>query len=228
MGLRAPWSDPMDLPATRLQHLGIVVGGHRYWAGKTGVPEGVALAAALSGLLDIVYFCRSRRARRVTVYGFMDDLYPCPSQVNADAAQLTLRFLKSTLTTLDGQNIRVRLVGDMAKLPDAARALAQQAQDCTAANDGMELVLAIDGFQGLAQNGLADGCNPQPLDTPELAIRCGGSLPVNRPMFWDTTQTALYATERLWPELDLQVLKSALQWYRRPDRGNATWVRLQH
>jgi undecaprenyl diphosphate synthase len=224
LGLRPTWSAPMDEPQTRLQHLGIVVGGHRHWANKAHLPEGVALATAIAGLLEVIYFCAARRARRVTVYGFVDDLCPCPSQVNRDTVKLTLRHLKTTLTTLSGKDIQVRIVGNLDKLSPAVRILAQQAQDITAHNTGTELILSIDGFQGQTDPATLVNSIPQGLAVPELVIRCGGSLPVDRPMFWDTSETALYATELLWPEFDIDVFKAALKWYRRTERGNSTWV----
>jgi len=197
---------------TRPEHIGLVLGGHRQWSSVHQLPKGAALARAMGSLLEIVHYCISRKTRRLTLFVFRDDIWPDTSRHNPNVAALTLRFLKTTLTTLNAKNVRIRVVGDFAQLQEPLRTLVVHAEEITAENTGMELVFAIDGHQGRI-----DEVSVAP--PVELVVRTGGHLPVDHPMLWDTAETALYVTGLSWPELGLGTFRAALEWFRRPDRG---------
>ncbi len=206
----------------RLQHIAVVLGGHRSWSARHQQPVGTALSRALTNLLEIVHYCISRKGRRLTLFIFCDDVWPSSSRHNRDVAALTLRFLKITLTTLNAKGVRIVIAGDASRLPEPIRGLARQAQALTADNNGMELVIAVDGQQFSPDEATpSDPCRPR-LCAPELVIRTGGHLPVDHPMLWDTSETSLYVTEAYWPDLTLGTFRAALEWFRRPDRGHCS------
>lgn len=211
LGLQAQATTGAD-QRTRPEHIGLVLGGHRQWSNLHQLPKGAALARAMGSLLEIVHYCMARKTRRLTLFVFRDDIWPDTSRHNPNVAALTLRFLKTTLTTLNAKGVRIRVSGDFARLHDPLRTLAVHAEEITAGNTGMELVFAIDGHQGQIDAVFAD-------PPVELLVRTGGHLPVDHPMLWDTAETALYVTELSWPELGLGTFRAALEWFRRPDRG---------
>lgn len=223
-----PDTVPMGLPSavmpmlpsgrTRLQHIALVLGGLRSWSAKHQLPEGAALSRAMAGLLEIVHYCIFRKTRRLTVFIFRDDIWPSTSHHNRNVAALTLRFLKATLTTLNAKDVRVRVAGDFSSLQEPVKSLALQAEEITAANTGMELVIALDGYQAALDEDTAWSRLPP----PELVIRTGGHLPVDRPMLWDSSETSLYVTDLSWPDLALGTFRAALEWFRRPDRRSCS------
>lgn len=222
MGLRPPLVSPGLAGRTRLQHIAIVLGGHRNWSVRHQLPEGAALSRAMTGLLEIVHHCITRKTRRLTVFVFRDDIWPTSSRHNRNVAALTLRFLKTTVTTLHAKGVQIRIAGDFARLHEPVRSLALLAEEMTAGNDGMELVIALDGHQASLDDSVAARQASAQVPTPELVIRTGGHLPVDHPMLWDTNETALYVTDIAWPELGLGSFRTALEWFRRPDRSNCS------
>ena len=222
MGLTPTAAPTLCSGRTRLQHIGVVLGGLRSWSARHQLPEGAALSRAMACLLEIVHHCITRKTRRLTVFVFRDDIWPSTSRHNRNVAALTLRFLKATLTTLHAKGVQIRVTGDFANLHGSARTLALQAEEITVGNTGMELVIALDGYQANLDDTCTTSSGWARLPQPELVVRTGGHLPVAYPMFWDTSETALYVTDLSWPELDLNTFRAALQWFRRPDRGSCS------
>ncbi len=105
----------------------------------------------------------------------------------------------------------------------------EQAAEITAANDGLELRIAVNyggrwDIVQAARRVLSDGIAPDDLDEetfgrrinlaelppPDLFIRTGGERRISNFLLWQLAYTELYFTDVLWPDFDEAALDEAL------------------
>jgi len=145
---------------------------------------------------------------------------------------LFLTTLRREIRRLHAANVRMRFIGDRSAFATALQDYIAQAEQRTAANTGLTLVIAANygGRWDIAQASrrVADEVAAGRLRTdeitvellhrytcladlpePDLFIRTGGEQRVSNFLLWQLAYTELYFTDRLWPDFDVQDLDAA-------------------
>lgn len=142
---------------------------------------------------------------------------------------------------MDDLNIRVRTLGDVSGLPDAVRAVLDNAVEKTDDNPGLQVNLALnygsraeitaaareiarlaaDG--SLAPGDVTDELFASHLETsgqpdPDLLIRTSGEERLSNFLLWQLAYAELYFTPIYWPDFDEAEYDKALLDYQSRDR----------
>ena len=210
---------PAQPPAPRVPtHLALVLQGHRLWALRRGLPHTEVLAAAASRLLELIDFCATRSLQKVTIHLFADDMCRFPAEEHAELVRTFTRYAWAGAHNMHRNGVCMRIEGSLNGLDGMTRGLLRDTAQRTQQNRGMQLTLVIDD-PGERQDHQG-GAEAIVLRTePDFVIRTGGPLPEHRAMLWDTTKTALYFTDALWPAFDARDLRAALDWYGHRERS---------
>ena len=221
------------------RHVAIIMDGNGRWAKQRGRErsyghrkgaEPVHLIAEEAARLGIGY---------LTLYTFSTENWNRPSE--EVAALMGLLFDSIEEETFMKNNIRFRIIGDVAKLPDNVR---QRLDDCiahTAGNTGMCLVLALsysshweitEAVRQIAvrvQNGelkpedidsrlVSEHLNTNFMPDPDLLIRTGGELRLSNYLLWQCAYTELYFCDTYWPDFHEEDLCKAICAYQKRER----------
>jgi undecaprenyl diphosphate synthase len=236
-------AEPTERPRAP-HHLAIAPGGHRLWAADRLMPEAAALLQGLDGLMDTVEFCSAHGVQRLTFLALPSDhaLGPCEGSGGYWLPAL-MRAVWVALNKLPRLGVRLRLVGEWPALDPALMAALLEAQARTCTNAGMWLnlqpiqPLTLWGAEGTQQPhtqafvALQSVAEEAPIGSPggaepDLVIRTGGSTLAKDGMVWDTTRSALYFTNRAWPDFNGLDLRRALHWYGSEGRAGGMQVGL--
>ena len=132
------------------------------------------------------------------------------------------------LETLISDNVRLRIIGDLAPFDPDLRRLFDDAVKQTSVNTGLQLTVAINygGKQDLMQamqklikenpdteiNEEVVKASLQTADLPaiDLLIRTGGEYRLSNFILWDTAYAELYFSEKYWPDFTGSDLDEAL------------------
>ncbi len=216
------------------RHVAIIMDGNGRWAQARGQLRPAGHREGVKAVRRIITAARELGIGIMTLFTFSQENWKRPPLEVRLLMELLMSTLEHELPELTANGVRLRVIGEHSGLSAGLRARIAEAEQRTAGNTGMVLVLAI-GYGGhwdisqAAQRVVAAGGT---LDVasigaalataewpdPDLLIRTGGEFRISNFMLWQLAYTELYFTERLWPDADAQMLREALAWYASRER----------
>jgi undecaprenyl diphosphate synthase len=136
-------------------------------------------------------------------------------------------------------NVRLRVIGRWQELPAPVRADIAHTIESTAANTGLQVVVALNYtgrgelvdtvrrlFIDMQKNGrvpiteanIAAHLDAADLPDPDLLIRTSGELRVSNFLLWQLAYTEIWVTETLWPDFTPRHLLEAILDFQRRER----------
>src|SRR5688500_4309023 len=129
------------LPAPR--HVGIIMDGNGRWAQARGLPRGEGHRRGVEALRRAVRFAGRRGLHYLTLFSFSSENWSRPTEEIQGLFNLLRIFVRTDLAELHRNNVPIRVIGARDSLPADIRALIEQAEGSTAANTGLQLVVAF-------------------------------------------------------------------------------------
>ena len=215
-------------------HVAIVMDGNGRWAKYRGLPRTAGHKAGIDALRGTVKHCIRRGIKTLTVYVFSSENWQRPDAEVALLIELFITALDDELDELHKNNVRLSFIGDISVFPDELQVSTQNASRKTSANDGLNLVIAINYggrreivsacqklFAALAaENRGSDEVSEEALrrqldlpDYPDLFIRTGGEVRISNFLLWQLAYTEMYFTDVYWPDFNHAEFDKALQSY---------------
>lgn len=209
-------------------HVAIIMDGNRRWAKERRFDVVKGHSQGSNTLNDIARHAQQTGVKYLSVFAFSTENWRRPQrEVNA-LIELMRRFLMQDLETLISDNVRLRIIGDLAPFDPDLRRLFDDAVKQTSVNTGLQLTVAINygGKQDLMQamqklikenpdteiNEDVVKASLQTADLPaiDLLIRTGGEYRLSNFILWDTAYAELYFSEKYWPDFTGSDLDEAL------------------
>jgi undecaprenyl diphosphate synthase len=203
--------------------------GNGRWATGQGLSRSDGHDAGSRTVHTIVRECRALGLEYLTLYTFSRENWKRPADEVHFLFDLLVLFLRKELPELIEQRIRLRIAGDMDRLPLPARKALKHAIAQTASCDAMTLTLALNysgrdeilmACRKLMECGIAPekvtlGHFAENLYTagypdPDLVIRTSGELRTSNFLPFQTTYSEYYFTKTLWPDFSAEELRKAI------------------
>ncbi len=214
-------------------HVGVIMDGNGRWAQGQGKPRVFGHHSAVEAVRATVEGCAELGIDCLSLYAFSTENWSRPEVEVGALMQLLVDTIGSEMETLLKNDIRLRAVGDVSQLPEATRNALSFGIAQTAANKGMQLILALnysgkwDLTQAVRQIGMeiANGqLDPSSLDEqtiscrlsthefpdPELIIRTSGEHRLSNFFLWQAAYSEFYFSPVFWPEFRKPDLYAAL------------------
>lgn len=224
------------------EHIGIIMDGNGRWAKKRGLPRQAGHVTGAQVFRKITKYCEKRGVKFLTVYAFSTENWKRP-QDEIDAIMNLLRdYLKESLSDFKKENIRTRFIGDRSQLAEDIQALMAEAEESTAAKDGMVLNIALNygGQQELvhaaktlaARVGRGE-ITPEQIDEHlletalytenqppvDLILRPSGEYRLSNFLIWQSAYAEfVFMDDILWPDFTSDDLEAAFAEYARRNR----------
>ncbi len=228
---------PPDWPC----HIAIIMDGNGRWANKRRLPRLEGHRQGAKSVRRAVEFCRRNGIEFLTLYAFSTENWRRPSSEVTGLMKLLSQFIDSELNELHANNIRVRTIGDLGRLPSDLIAKIRNAVEKTRDNQKMTLNIALSygGRQDIISASLKIAAaiqsgalkkeevteelyskflDTQGLPDPDLLIRTGGEMRVSNFLLWQISYTELVVTPTLWPDFRKAQFFEAVEEYARRHR----------
>lgn len=215
--------------------------GNGRWAQLRGEsrPEGHRAGAA--AVRKIVREARRRGIQALTLFAFSEQNWQRPDfEVNA-LMSLLLQFLVDERKELLENQIALRAIGRLERLPREVREKLDELARETAPGARMTLTLAlsyggreelVDVFRAMAEEVAAGRLAPEEIDEAlvdarlpsvavgqvDLLIRTGAEQRISNFLLWGAAYAELYFSSKLWPDFEEGDLVAALDHYKTRDR----------
>ena len=219
---------------TRLpQHIAIIMDGNGRWATKHGKNRIFGHTNGINSVRETSEGCAELGVKYLTLYAFSTENWNRPITEVSALMTLLLKTIKAELKTLLKNDIRLKVIGDIAKLPVGVAKELTDAMARTANNKRMDLILALN-YSGkseivravkeisikvekgelkpdeineeLVSNNLYTAGIPD----PELLIRTSGEQRVSNFMLWQLAYAEYFFTDVFWPEFTREELYRAI------------------
>lgn len=227
---------PEKLPA----HIAIIMDGNGRWAKEKGQDRLFGHYSGVESVRNIVEGCAELGIKYLTLYAFSTENWDRPKDEVTGLMELLVQTIKKEIPTLNKNNIRLHVIGNISLLPGNARKEMEEACNETAKNTGLNLVMALSYSSRWeilnAVNGLlADRKNNEndlpvtdqefknylcthAFPDPELMIRTSGEFRISNFLLYQLAYAEFYFTETLWPDFRKENLYEALIDYQNRER----------
>lgn len=215
------------------RHIAIIMDGNGRWAQEKGEDRLFGHLHGVESVRNIVEGCAELGIEYLTLYAFSTENWDRPAYEVTGLMELLIDTIRNEVPTLNKNNIRLQVIGDIDMLPAAAQQELKEALDETSANTGLNLVMAlsyssrwelVNAVKGVAEDvkaGLLDTENitqdtfQKYLSTaefpdPELMIRTSGEFRISNFLLYQLAYTELYFTNTRWPDFRKENLYEAI------------------
>ena len=234
------------------RHVAIIMDGNGRWARRRHLPRVAGHRAGARVVRRIVETCARQSIECLTLFAFSSENWLRP----ADEVSLLMRLFSRTLreeeARLREHGVRLTVIGDRTGLPTALQDDIARVEACTAAGDGLHLMVAanyggrwdiVQAARALAADAAAGRLDPAGIDEAafatrlattdappvDLLVRTGGERRISNFLLWQAAYAELYFADALWPDFDAEALGEALAWYAaRERRFGRTGEQVQH
>lgn len=223
------------------KHVAIIMDGNGRWATSRGLERKEGHIEGAKTVREICTAARELGIAQLTLYAFSIENWKRPQdEINA-LMYLLSKSLREETSTLNKNGIRLKVIGDLSYMDSEVRAELDECIKATAANEGMDLVLAL-SYGGRheivqaakqlaedAKNGKVDLENfgekdfenylyTKSMPSLDLLIRTSGELRLSNFLLWQVAYSELYFTELLWPEFHKEAFFEAIISYQNRER----------
>lgn len=210
-------------------HVGIILDGNGRWAKKRFMPRMAGHREGMKRVVDIVEASSNLGIKYLSLYAFSTENWKRPTEEVSALMNLLIVYVDSQLKRLSDNNVIVKTIGDISKLPEKSRIAIEKACETTKDNTGMvlnlglnygsrsEIIRAVEKVINSSYdvNELTEENFKKFLDTNsqpdlDLLIRPGGEKRLSNFMLYQVAYAELYFCDTLWPDFKEDELYKAI------------------
>lgn len=223
------------------RHIAIIMDGNGRWAKEKGEDRLFGHYHGVESVRDIVESCAELGLGYLTLYAFSTENWDRPAYEVTGLMELLVDTIRKEVETLNKNNIRLHVIGDMNMLPGYAKNEMLEALELTAKNTGLNLIMALSyssrwelmnavkniaeevkkgnlDAESITQDTLSHYLSTRFFPDPELMIRTGGEYRISNFLLYQLAYAELYFTPVRWPDFRKENLYEAIIDYQQRER----------
>jgi undecaprenyl diphosphate synthase len=222
-------------------HVAIIMDGNGRWARARGLPRVAGHRRGAESVRRTITAAAELGIRYLTLFGFSSENWKRPIAEVDDLMGLLRHYLRGEIADLHKNGVRLRVIGDRAKLAPDIVTLIDNAEAMTRNNQGLTLIVALSygsraelasAARAIAQS-VRDGrlsvdaidealverfLTTAGIPDPDLLIRTSGEKRLSNFLLWQSAYTELVFLDTLWPDFTKQDLEDAIREFQRRER----------
>ncbi len=230
----------MQLNKSRIPaHIAIIMDGNGRWAKARGMNRSMGHQQGVVAVREITTACSNMGVKFLTLYTFSTENWNRPADEVAALMSLILTSLEEELFMKN--NVRLRIIGDLTRVPQVVQDSILALQQRTSVNTGMTMVIALSyssrweitkAVQDIANEVKMGTLNPEDINEemiaqhlttnfmpdPDLLIRTGGEVRLSNYLLWQCAYTEFYFCDTFWPDFHEEDLCQAIAWFQNRER----------
>ncbi len=223
------------------KHIAIIMDGNGRWAREQGQDRLFGHLNGVESVRNIVEGAAEMGVGFLTLYAFSTENWDRPEDEVHGLMELLVDTIRKEVPTLNKNNIKLQVIGDLDRMPQHARVELNEAIRETETNAGMTLIMALSyssrweitrAIQNIAQdieqgklksNSIDEALISSYLTTsnipdPELMIRTSGEFRISNFLLYQLAYAELYFSPVLWPDFRKENLYEAILDFQRRQR----------
>lgn len=221
-----------QLDRTRIPyHIAIIMDGNGRWATERGQDRRYGHQAGVDTVRRITSECARLGVKFLTLYTFSTENWNRPLGEVEALMGLILSSLEEGIFMKN--NVRLRVVGDLGRIPENVRVKIEETVEHTSKNSTMTLVIALSYSsrweitkavreisakvkegklkeEEITEDTINNNLVTNFMPDPDLMIRTGGELRISNYLLWQLAYSELYFCDTYWPDFDEEDLHNAI------------------
>lgn len=222
-------------------HIAIILDGNRRWARNRGIPTLQGHTAGAKNLEKIAMYCDKIGVKYLTVYAFSTENWKREKEEVDYLMKLFAKYIKDFDRKFKDGTARIRLAGDIKRLPEDLQEKIIAIQEKTKNNTGITLNLCINyggrdeivnatkvlaekvkngelNIDDITEDMISQNLRTGDAPDPDLFIRPGGEIRLSGFLLWQSSYSELYFADPLWPDFDEEELEKAIDEFNKRKR----------
>jgi undecaprenyl diphosphate synthase len=218
-------------------HVAVIMDGNGRWASQRGLPRTAGHKQGAEAARRVVKSAAELGIRYITLFGFSSENWNRPESEVQELMKLLRYYLRAETAELHKNGAKLRVIGDREALDTDIVTLIENAEELTAANDEITVIIALNyggrhdimqAAQRLAAECVEQGMKPEMayiekalpgllmtagIPDPDVLIRTSGEQRISNFLLWQCAYAEMVFTPVLWPDFDKKDLEWALAEY---------------
>ncbi|HRI23582.1 MAG TPA: isoprenyl transferase [Ferruginibacter sp.] len=214
-------------------HIAIIMDGNGRWAREKGEDRLYGHLHGVESVRNVVEGAAELGVKYMTLYAFSTENWDRPQYEVSGLMELLVDTIHKEVPTLNKNNIKLHVIGDIDMLPEAAKIELREALNETSKNTGLHLIMALSySSRWEIENAIkkiavdvkagkldAGAINQEVIQQylatrdfpdPELMIRTSGEYRISNFLLYQLAYAELYFTNTLWPDFRKENLYEAI------------------
>ncbi|NLW22316.1 MAG: isoprenyl transferase [Tissierellia bacterium] len=229
--------DPMKLP----KHVAIIMDGNGRWAKKRHLPRTAGHQEGMKRVVEIVEVANKLNIEYLSLYAFSTENWKRPKEEIQGIMKILVQYIRMELERIHKNNIKIQVMGDLKRLPDAPRKEVERAIEKTKNNSKMilniglnyggrdEIVRAVKNIlediemgklkkEDIDKELFSQYLYTHNLPDPDLLIRPSGEIRLSNFMLYQVAYTEFYFCDTYWPDFKEEDFYKAILEYQSRNR----------
>lgn len=223
------------------EHVAIIMDGNGRWAQARGMDRSAGHVQGVTTVRRITEEASRLGVKYLTLYTFSTENWNRPKEEVDALMALIVTAIERETPDLIKNNVKLRTIGDLDRMPEFARLRLQKCMDDTSHCTGLTLVLALSyssrweiirAVRNIAQdvkdgkynsNEISEELFSNNLSThfmpdPDLLIRTGGDMRVSNFLLYQIAYTELLVVPTYWPDYTEEEFRSNIATFQKRQR----------
>lgn len=204
-------------------HMGVTMDGNGRWASQRGKVRTEGHREGIKALKRLVEYAIRYGVPYLTVFSFSSENWRRPKDEIDFIFKLLKRFVETDLQELNGNNVRVRILGETDGLGKDLIEIIARVESVTANNTGLNLNVAFNyggkaeiaaaarrlarevsagrmSADDITEDALTGALYTQGMPEPDLMLRTGGEQRISNFLIWQAAYAELVFLNAYWPD----------------------------
>ncbi|MBB4034954.1 undecaprenyl diphosphate synthase [Dysgonomonas hofstadii] len=222
-------------------HIAVIMDGNGRWAKQRNLDRTFGHKEGISAVRRAIEGASRAEIAYLTLYTFSTENWKRPEEEVKALMALMVQAVANETPELVKNNVRVKVIGDIDRLPADTKEALQYCLDTTSKCTGTTVVLALSysskweltqAIKNIANDVKNGKMNAENIDEalvstylatngipdPDILIRTGGELRISNFLLWQIAYSELYFTNELWPDFNEESIYKAIVEYQNRER----------
>ncbi|WP_234121205.1 isoprenyl transferase [Clostridium hydrogenum] len=226
------------------KHIAIIMDGNGRWAKARNLPRTMGHRAGVETLKKIVRECSDLGVKYLTVYAFSTENWKRPPEEVGGLMKLLVEYLSNELRELYANNVQIRTIGDVSKLPKPCIDILDKSMHDTKDNTGLVLNLALnyggryeilravknifkdykegiiseEDILNIDDNKFSGYLYTGGIPDPDIIVRPSGEERLSNFLLWQCAYSEFWYSNINWPDFSIENLHEAIADFQNRDR----------
>ena len=215
--------------------------GNGRWAKERGLPRVEGHRHGVESVRAVVRAAGEVGIKYLTLYAFSVENWNRPKDEVDALMKYLIHYLKTETPELNKNNVRLEIIGQTYRLPEAVQEHLRKSIATLSKNNGLTLIMAlsyggrteiVEAARSIAQQVKLGELDPADINEqvfaqhlytrnipdPDLLIRTSGEMRISNFLLWQISYAELLVTPTLWPDFRKPQFYAALEEYNRRHR----------
>jgi undecaprenyl diphosphate synthase len=216
----------MNLPS----HIAIIMDGNGRWGLKKYNDRNKGHYNGLQNINKVVKDCIKLNIKYLTLYTFSTENWSRPKKEIEYLFYLFKLFYKKNFISIHNNNIKIRFIGDLKKIPEDLKVIIKKIEKKTNNNNNITVIFAfnygskselINAFKRINKHKkniitnelISNNLYTKNIPDPDILIRTGGEKRLSNFLLWQLSYAELFFLDKNWPDFNSYDLKKIIKKY---------------